>query len=57
MLAEMVSLPRVGDVDSVGLIDGESREENAMEPITAAIVIVAVWTLIPICISKWVEER
>jgi len=53
----MVSLPRVGDVDSVGLIDGESREENAMEPITAAIVIVAVWTLIPICISKWVEER
>jgi len=47
---------RSGDVDSERPIDAEFRREKAMDPITTAIVIIAVWTPIPICLSKWVEE-
>ena len=46
----------MGDVDSVGLIDGESRREKAMEPITAAVVIVAIWAPIHVGIAKGVAE-
>ena len=49
-------MTRMGDVDSVRPIDGEYRREKAMEPITAAIVIVAIWTPIHIGISKWAAE-
>tara|TARA_B100001057_G_C22749762_1_gene911276 strand:+ start:44 stop:157 length:114 start_codon:yes stop_codon:yes gene_type:complete len=35
----------MGDVDSVGLIDGESRREKAMEPITSTVVIIALVAL------------
>jgi len=41
----MVTLPRMGDVGSVGLIDRESSGENAMEPITATVVIIALIAL------------
>ena len=47
---------RLGDVDSVRQIDGESRREKAMEPITAAIVIVAIWAPIHVGITKWAAE-
>ena len=50
------TMTRMGDVDSDRPIDGESRRENAMEPITAAIVIVAIWTPIHVGIAKWVAE-
>ena len=43
-------------VRSSHLIDGEWRQNNVMEPITAAIVIVAIWTPIPICLSKLVDD-
>ena len=43
--AQVVTLTRMGDVDSDRLIDGEFRQENAMEPISAAIVIVALVAL------------
>jgi len=46
----------MGDVDYVRPIDGESRREKAMEPITAAIVIVAIWTPIHVGITKWIAE-
>ena len=49
-------MARLGDVNSVRQIDGESRREKAMEPITAAIVIVAIWTPIHVGITKWVAE-
>ena len=43
--AQVVTLTRMGDVDSDRLIDGEFRQENAMEPITATVVIVALVAL------------
>ena len=46
----------MGDVDSDRPIDGESRREKAMEPITAAIVIVAIWAPIHVGITKWIAE-
>ena len=49
-------MTRMGDVDSVRQIDGEFRREKAMEPITAAIVIVAIWAPIHVGIAKWVAE-
>ena len=49
-------MTRLGDVVSVRQIDGESRRENAMEPITAAIVIVVIWTPIHVGIAKWAAE-
>ena len=45
MPAQVVTLTRMGDVDSDRLIDGEFRQENAMEPITATVVIVALVAL------------
>ena len=45
MPAQVVTLPRMGDVDSVGLIDGEFRRHRTMEPITATVVIVALIAL------------
>ena len=40
-----VTVAERGMVNSSHLIDGESRQENAMEPITATIVIVALVAL------------
>lgn len=46
----------MGDVDSGRPIDGESKRRTAMEPITAAIVIVALWAPIHVGIAKWAAE-
>ena len=46
----------MGDVDSARQIDGESRRKEVMDPITAAVVIVAIWTPIHVGITKWVAE-
>ena len=46
----------MGDVDSVRPIEGEPRQEKAMEPITTAILIVAIWTPIHLGIAKWAAE-
>ena len=43
--AQVVTLTQMGDVDSVGLIDGEFRRDRTMEPITATVVIVALIAL------------
>ena len=45
MPASVVTLTQMGDVDSVGLIDGEFRRDRTMEPITATVVIVALIAL------------
>ena len=47
---------QLGDVVSDRQIDGEVTREKAMEPITAAVVIVAIWAPIHVGISKWVAE-
>ena len=47
---------RLGDGDSVCPFDREFKRENAMDPFIAALVIVAIWTPIPICLSKWVQD-
>ena len=42
---EVVTLVLLGDAASVGLIDGESKRENEMEPVTAAVDLVALGAL------------
>jgi hypothetical protein len=54
--AGLAGFARLVDVDLDHPIDDEFRRENAMEPITAAIVIVAIWTPIHVGITKWVAE-
>ena len=49
-------LARLGDGDSVDPFDREFKRVNAMDPFIAALVIVAIWTPIPICLSKWVQD-
>ena len=49
-------LARLGEGDSVCPFDREFKRENAMDPFIAALVIVAIWTPIPICLSKWVQD-
>jgi len=46
----------MGDVVSACQIDAECRREKVMDPITAAVMIVAVWTPIHVGITKWVAE-